>query len=186
MSFLFSIENLVCKPKAEILLVSPFKEIWDRDKGKTKERALKDLSVIEMYTSKLRSNPFCGYDDDERLARVTKEYYGNSVGIDKLDSLVVEGIRKLEEIQSTGSPTYSYYMSQLKAVEKLKRFFLEFDMNERNEKGALIYKPKEITSALADADKIMQNLTGLRDKVEQELFTVMKNRAGREPNRYEE
>lgn len=184
MSFLFNIENNVCKPKEEVLLVEPFRTIWE--KSKDKSEAIRHFTVIELYTSKLKSNPYSGYDDVTRIRKLTAEQYGVEMDYNSLPKLVKEGIVKLNEIQSEGSPTYTYYLSQLRAVEKLKEFFLNFDLNERNEKGMLIYKPKEITSALADADKITQNLTTLRDKIDQELFSVVRNKAGREPNRYEQ
>lgn len=182
MSFLFNMENGVCKPKEEALLTEPFKGMWESDSRK----AIRHFTVIELYTSKLKSNPYAGYPDDYRLQLLTKQNYGREVKYDDLEDCVKEGIRFLEDVQRNGSPTYSYYMSQLRAVEKLKEFFMAFDLDERNEKGQLIYKPKEITSALADAEKIVQNLTVLRDKVDQELFVTIKTRANREVGRYEE
>lgn len=184
MSFLFTIEGNVCKPKAEVLLVEPFKGIWERCKDKSD--AIRHFTVMELYTSKLKSNPYAGYPDEYRLQLLTKQNYGKAIPYDKLEDCVKEGIRFLDDLQKQGSPTYSYYLSQLRAVEKLKDFFMSFDLDERNDKGQLIYKPKEITSALSDADKITQNLTALRDKVDQELFATVKTRANREVGRYEE
>ena len=44
-------------------------------------------------------------------------------------------------------------MAAKKAAEKMQQFFLNFDMNRVNIKtGMPIYKPKDITSAVADAE----------------------------------
>lgn len=180
MSYFFDISGNVCIPKEEILLVEPFKGIYARG-------GIKDLSFIELYSSKLRSNPYAGFSDEERCRRLGEDIYGKKgLRYEDLSEDVRRGIERLVEYQTEGSPTYSYYVSQLRAVEKLRNFFLEFDLGERNERGQLIYKPKEITSALSDAEKIIQNLGVLRDKVETEMYESIKTRANREIGAYEE
>ena len=37
MAFLFVVENGVAKPNTETLLISPFKEIWERDNSDNKK-----------------------------------------------------------------------------------------------------------------------------------------------------
>ena len=62
----------------------------------------------------------------------------------------------------------------------LKEFFLNVDVNERNEKGVPVYKPREITAALNDTEKVLTNLKALEKKVEEELYETTKNRADKE------
>jgi len=183
MSWFFEFDGKECMPKAEILLVEPFAGMWKKDRKK----ALKDFTFAELYTSKSRSNPYAGYSDEVRMEKLGLEVYGKrGMLFSSLDDDVKKCVEKLEEFQTQGSVTWRYYMSQVRAAEKLISFFDDFNLNERNEKLAPIYKPKEITSALADADKIMQNLTSLRAKVEQEMFDAVKGVAGREIGMYEE
>ena len=181
MSYLFEIKDGVCKPKEEVLLVEPFRSIWKKDR----EKAVKIFTYAELYTSKMKSNPYAGYDEEERGIRLRRDVYGDErykIGEDEKRC-----IEYLDDLQTKGSPTYRYYLSQLRAIEKVREFFNTFDLNERNDRtGALMYKPKEITGALADADKIMQNLTNLRDKVEQELYVSERSRGNRETGLYEE
>ena len=61
MAYLFSVEGKIVQPNTETLLVSPFKEIWARDKSKGKENALEEFTYIEFMTSMLKSNPYKGY-----------------------------------------------------------------------------------------------------------------------------
>jgi len=50
-------------------------------------------------------------------------------------------------------------------------------MNERNEKtNTPIYKPKDITSAITDAEKTLTTLNALKSKVDEEVFTTSKVR----------
>lgn len=184
MSWFFDFDGKECRPRAEILLTQPFKGMWERDK----KSAIKGFTFAELYTSKSRSNPYSGYSDAVRLEKLGLEVYGKrGMRWEDLDSDVVECVRKLEEMQTEGSVTYRYYKSQVAAAEKLIDFFNSFDLNDRNDRtGVMLFKPKEITSALADAEKIMQSLTLLRAKVESEVFESSKGIAGREVGMYEE
>ena len=183
MSWFFEFDGKECRPKAEVLLVEPFKGMWEADRKK----AVKAFTFAELYTSKSRSNPYAGYSNEVRMEKLGFEVYGRrGMVFSDLDDDVKECVRSLEEWQTEGSVTWRYYMSQVTAAEKLISFFNSVDLHERNDKSSPIYKPKEITSALADAEKIMQNLTALRAKVEQEMFESAKGVAGRETGAYEE
>lgn len=183
MSWFFEFDGKECKPKVEVLLVEPFRSMWGADR----KAALKAFTFAELYTSKSRSNPYAGYSDEVRMEKLGFEVYGKrGMVFSDLADDVKECVKKLEEWQTEGSVTWRYYMSQVNGAEKLIGFFNNFDLDTVNERGVPIYKPKEITSALADAEKIMQNLTSLRAKVEQEMFESAKGVAGRETGAYEE
>ena len=46
MSFLFKIQDKVVFPNPETLLISPFKEIWERDTDPDKHQAIKELNEV--------------------------------------------------------------------------------------------------------------------------------------------
>ena len=104
----------------------------------------------------------------------------------EVDSLVEQGMAQIVTFQKEASPTYSYYISVLGATEKMKQFFNEFDINEVNEKGARVFKPNEIIMAIANTDKLLQNLNSMKEKVEQELFEQSKTRGMKQINPFEE
>ena len=52
----------------------------------------------------------------------------------------------------------------------MKDFFNTVDLTEKNKMGLPIYKPKELTSALLDSDKVLENLRNLEEKVQKEMF----------------
>lgn len=58
MSHLFTVENNVAIPNTETLLISPFKEVWERDKSKDKGQAIKEFTFVELMSSKKKANPF--------------------------------------------------------------------------------------------------------------------------------
>lgn len=182
MAYLFIIEGDVVKPNVETLMVEPYKTIWERDKTPRKGVALKEFRFIEFMTSKKRSNPYAGYEDEARFKRLQLDIFDEEW---EIDTLVEQGMIKVAEFQKEASPTYRYYLAALMAVEKLVIFFETFDLNERSEKGALLYKPADITRAVNDTDKVMQNLNNMKEKVEQELFEQTKTRGNKQINPFE-
>jgi len=176
MAYLFVVQEKIVIPNPETLLIPPFKEIWERDTDKRKETALQELTYIEFMSSFKKSNPFKDYPEDRKSNMII----ASVIKIDdwKPDRLVIEGIKKIQELQTNGSATFSYYLSAKNAAEKLQNFFNNFDMDERHPKTGLpIYKPKEITSALMDTERVLNNLTNMAKKVEEELFEDSKIKA---------
>lgn len=183
MAFLFVVENNVAKPNTETLLISPFKEIWERDSSEDKSQAIKEFTFIEFMTSKKKTNPYAGYEDEKRFEILKEAYFSADW---EMDTLIEKGLIQLREFQIEASETYQYYISATKAAEKMRTFFNTFDINERNERnGNPIYKPSDITRALNDTDRVLQNLNAMKEKVEQELFEQTKTKGNKQINPFE-
>ena len=175
MAFLFEISGKVAFPNPETVLIPPFKEIWERDKRKDKAYALEDFAYIEFMSSMRKSNPYRQYKGKRKEEVIIKDVITRSKW--KPDDLIYQAIAKIEKFQTEASTTYSYYMAAKKAVEKMEQFFLTVDITERNEKGALLYKPRDITAAVNDTQKLLANLKALEKKVEEELYEETKRRS---------
>lgn len=176
MSILFNVEGRIVKPNVETLLISPFKDIWERDTTSTKDYAIEDFTYIEFMVSEVKANPFSGYHsnvrkDKVRTAIITRDDWEE-------DELIIAGMDELIKFQREASITYTYYMSARAAAEKMQDFFNDFNMSDVNPKTLMpYYKPKEITSSLIDTSKVLENLNTLREKVNEEVFDEIKNRA---------
>lgn len=180
MAYLFVVENNIAKPNTETLLIEPFKTIWERDKSKDKSQAIKEFTFIELMTSKRKSNPYAGYNDSVRYDKLKEFLFDDKWD---MDSLIEQGLAKIDEFQKEASPTYLYYIDSLKAAEKTRRFLRELDLSERNIKtGNPLYKPKDVTSAITDTEKIIQTLSILKEKVDQELFDTIKTKGNKQIN----
>lgn len=179
---LFTIQNSVVKPQVETLLISPFKEIWERDVSPHKDIAIKEFSYIEFMCSPKKSNPFSGYDitvrENKIVANIFKTQYVP-------DSLVLQAIEQYNEFFNNASPALSFLRGAQEAARKLKEFLKEVNPNARNDKGMPVYKPKEISSALMDTFSVVKTLDALQDKVEQEIYETTRNKANREINHFE-
>lgn len=166
-------------PNPETLLIEPFKTIWERDNSKGKEKALEELAYIEFIGSVKKSNPYKGYPENVKESKVRAAVITDDDW--QPDEFIVEGINKIIEFQQRASATYNYYMSAKKAAEKMQDFFNNFDINDVNEKtGNPKYKPRDITSALNDTEKIVTNLSSINKKVEEEIFEEVRNKGNKE------
>lgn len=174
MSHLFKIEGRAVFPNPETLLIPIFAEIWDRDTSESKTLAMQEFAYMEFMTSMLKSNPYKDYPESKKHELISKDTMPEGW---QPDELVQTGKAKIIEFQEEGSITYSYWMANKVAVEKIIDFFLDFDMNERNMKTMVpIYKPKDITSSVMDAEKTMATIINLKTKVDEELFESTKTR----------
>lgn len=178
MSYLFVINDKVVYPNPETLLISPFKEIWERDKSKDKALAIQELSYIEFMTSMLKSNPFKDYHENLKEKRIIENVIKEKNW--KPDKLVKKAIKWIEDVQKEGSISYQYWLANKRAVEQIIDFFNSFDLNERNDRGVPIYKPRDITSAVKDAEDTLIKLNSMKEKVEEELFEASRNRGDKE------
>lgn len=179
MAMLFIIENKIVKPYPETLLVPPFNEIWDRDTSPGKEIALKEFTYIEFMSSKMKSNPYKGYNEGDRKKKIMEDCI--KIPDWTPDMLVLQGIKKCEEFQTKASSNYSLLIDTLKAKEKLQELFRVIDLKERNARtGVPIYKPKELSSAMQDVDRIASSLYSLEKKVEEELYDAVKIKGQKE------
>lgn len=176
MSLLFTVESKIVSPKVESLLIFPFKDIWERDDSKDKRYAIEDFSYIEFMASIQKSNPYSGYPEHERSSKIIKDIITRAEW-DENDTLIQAGIDKLKQFQAEASVTYNYYMAAKNAAEKMQLFFTTFSMADVNLRtGAPIYKPKDITSALNDTSRVLENLNSLREKVDNEIFEEVKKK----------
>jgi len=169
MSFLFHIENRTkVFPKPEVLLLEPFKSIWERDNDSKKEKALKEFAFIELFTSRKRSNPYKDYPPDERRRILKETIIKNQKW--KEDKLVEKAIKMLEKFQTEVSPTYQFYLTSLETMQKLDKFLKNIDLNKLNPKtGVPLYKPLEIQSAVIKTVDTIDTLKKLESRVHEEL-----------------
>lgn len=185
MAHLFIVEKNVVKPNPETLLISPFSEIWERDTSEGKIKAIKEFTFIEFMSSKKKSNPYKGYNDEQRFDKL-KEKYFSEIEDWKPDNLMEQGMATIQQFQREASPTLSYYEDALQAAENTRTFLKNIDLNERNDRtGNPLYKPKDVTTALIDTNRVVENLHALGEKVEQELFEEVKTRGNKSINIFE-
>lgn len=182
---LFEIHNEKALPSTHALLIEPYKTIWESDKTKGKEEAIKKFTFIELMCSRKKSNPFIGYGELERYSKVAKNVYGDELHKPTNDILVEEGLAVYKELLYKASPSLSYLEAALEASERLKEMLKTVDFGERTQGGAAVYKPADITRALKETNDVVRNLTVLKEKVNDELLEDTRTRGSREVGHFE-
>ena len=148
---LFKYEGYKLNISEEALLLKPFKEIWQRDKSKNKDKALQELGYI-YFMSDPRSDYQYLVDEEER-SKAIKE----GEGIDskwKPDKLVLDAITFYKSFK----PTSALLLEDTRAMidgyrVKLRQIttdMSDLDIKEIKDLGAVI---KQIPSLIKDLDE---------------------------------
>lgn len=178
MSYLFKITSAkAVYPTSEVLMISPFKEIWKRDQSENKEQAIAEFAYIEFMTSMMKTNPYRQYHESKKKNIIRKAVLSQFKDWEE-DELVTEAINLILDFQREASTTYQYYIAAKSAAEGMQDFFMNVDLTEKNKRsGNPVYKPRDLTSALNDTAKVLENLKALEKKVEEELYDDVKIRS---------
>jgi hypothetical protein len=181
---IFEISGHVVRPTPSILAVNVFGKIWNRDKSKSKSKAMQEFAYIEFMVSKKKDNPYKGYDESIKEEKIIE-------GVIKMedwhpDELIQEAIGIYDEWQTEASPSIRYYNANLSALQKTIDYLNSgLDYEERNRSGMPVHKFNDVVRGIKEADQVLKSLTSLKTKVEEELYQASKTKGGKEINFYE-
>lgn len=177
---LFKYEGYKVTVSEEALLLKPFKLIWNRDRTQGKEKALNELAFIYFFADP-RSDFQYIHDEDERTSAI-KEAEGFPSNW-KPDKLVLEAI---EFYLSFKPISYSLLEDTKFAIDKLRKFLRNIDLNERDEKGKLIYTVSQITSTIGQIPELVNKLEDAERKLAAEISVTERIRGGSEKSLIED
>lgn len=161
---LFKYEGYKIHISEEALTLKVFKNIWNRDKTRTKETALAELGFI-YFMADPRSDYQYIIDEDERIAAI-KEGEGLPPKW-KPDVLVEEGLR----VYRSFTPTSALLLADTRvAVDKLRKLLREIDLNAMDKNGKPVYTLNTITATIKQVPSLVKDL----DEAEKALATEYK------------
>lgn len=168
--------NDVFEVREGIIYINDFNKMIPEFRGLSNQESLLYIYHMGSYRS-----PYANYDRSERKDKVIQDFCKTLV-ITPNHQLAID---KYVELQQT--PTMRYLDANLIGMDKVRQFLLTVDLNAVDDKGKLLYKPYDITSAIKEASKIIESIQALRDKVQKELsMSVGSAQAGYIPNHWEE
>jgi hypothetical protein len=180
--FEFSGEHVY--PSIHALMIEPFKSMWENDTSDKHEACLKDFRYIELMCSPKKSNPYYGYTDvDVREKRVKEAIYKDENYGTTTDMLL--GVMKYKELLENSLVSYGLFIDAVSGAEKLRDWLRAFDLAERTPHGAMVLKPRDVTSALKDIPELMKKLELSRTNLVAELREASKTRSDRETGFFE-
>lgn len=180
---LLYIEGGIVKPTPEILQISVFKEIWDRDKSLKKEQALVEFTYIKFMLYPIaEKNPFYDYPIEIRSNKIIESL---SSSIDPNDELIISGLAQYEEQIEKMSISKKYLDAVMEGAEKMIMFLKSVNFNERDNKGSAVYKPSDVDRVLKSCTETLKSIQGMKKMVREEMYESIKTRSNRTVNRYE-
>ena len=149
------------------LTINEFKDIWDRDSSKEKDRAVKELSFI-YFMADYKSN-YRAYDSSSRLLAIT-----NDIELKDWtpDDLIVKAIKKYEELQIT--PSIKFLKNAEQSLNKISSFITAYVPSD-DETGA---KFKAIIAGVKALPDLLKSINNLTEMAEKELSDTKRVRGG--------
>jgi|WetSurMetagenome_2_1015567.scaffolds.fasta_scaffold84543_4 hypothetical protein len=159
--------------------IPPFRDIWNRDRSKTKEKATKELSYI-FYLCDYKS-PYLAYGEHERELTIRKDFIKDEVWTP--DDLVQNAIDKYRELQYT--PILRMLNSALGVATKVSMYFDSVDFEKTDTRGNKIYDINDVLAAIDKVEKVVNKLKALEQKVKSEQMDNATVRGNSEIGSYE-
>ena len=178
---LVRLENYKLEIEDELLLLKPFKEVYKADKTKDKSKFYDFLTIL-YFTYDPRSDYNYIPNEDERLKEVCES---NGLPLFKPNEKEKKCVDLYSQLCQTSS---SMLLRDTKiAVDKLRKFLLDVDLNLLDDKGKPVYTVNSITSTIKQIPQLTKDLMEAEKIVTKELEEQGKARGGNDRNSlYEE
>lgn len=164
----------------EAFTLKPFKLLWNRDRSKSKERALMEMGYIYFMTDP-RSD-FQGISDEEERSKAIKKAEGYPDDW-KPDKIVEEAM----EFYKSFKPVSALLLEDTRfAINKLRTLLREIDLNQVDDKGKPIYTLNTITSTIKQIPSLVKDLDEAERAISKEILQNNKVRGAQEKSMYED
>jgi hypothetical protein len=145
-----------------ILWIPEFRDLWERDKSKYKEKAVNEISYI-VFLYDFRS-PYLAYSANDREHRIIQDCFKDSKW--QPDEQIQAATKKYIELQS--SPILRLLQASMDCCDKMTDYLNNVDLNLRDSYGKPIYTIKEVRDTMKDIGDIVGSLESIKEKVEKE------------------
>lgn len=153
----------------EALALAPFKKLWNRDRSVNKDRAISEISYVYFMTDP-RSDYQYIVDEDERAKAIIE---GEGLPSNwKPDKMIIEAIKFYEGMKSTSALLLE---DTRVAIDKVRKFLKEVNLEDTDDKGRPIYTINSITSTIKMIPQLIKDL----DDAEKAIKADMQNTSGK-------
>lgn len=164
----------------EILVLKPFKKLWERDKSKSKDKALLEIAFI-YFMSDPRSDYQYITDEDNRK-KMIKEGEGLPTNWEP-DKVVNEAM----EFYKSFKPASALLLEDTRvAVDKLRSLLRDIDLGALDDKGKPIYTLNTITATIKQIPSLVKDLNEAEEAIAKEIAQSNKVRGSQEKAMYED
>lgn len=160
---LVKIENYELKVEDELLLLKPFKSLYDKDKTKGKQKFFEFLTILYFLIDP-RSDYSYIVDDDQRLHEILLTNGIKKDSFTKEEEVCIDLYKKL-----TTTVSLELLRSTKVAIDKVKTFLESLDLTTLDDKGKPIYTIDSVTRAIKMIPSLAKEVTDAEKAVAKEI-----------------
>lgn len=176
--FKFESYNVTIEP--EVLLLAPFKKLWDRDKSKDKSIAMQELAYI-YFMGDPRSDYQYIIDEEERTKSI-KEGQGMPVKW-KPDKAVKDALA----FYNSFKPASAGLLEDTRvAVNKLRQLLRDIDLEEKDDKGKPVYTLNTITATIKQIPGLVKDLDAAERTLAKDILAESRARGSQSKGAFED
>ena len=168
---LFKFENFQLTITEEALLIKAFRDLWERDDSKNKEKFFMEMGYV-YFVYDPRSDFMFIVDEEDRIPKVKEE-----VGIPEdwePDELVLKAIKIYKLLTTTVSS--DSIDSARKLIDKMKKHLDSINFDEKNAKGDPVYSIATIASTIKQIPSLVIDLNKAEKVLNAEINEMSKMR----------
>jgi len=171
---LVRVENFQIVFDDELLLLKPFRQLYKSDKNRDK-RGFMDFLTIVYFTYDPRSDYSYIVDENLRLQEVCTT---NGMEIPKFNELQIQCVSLYKQLTTTISQ--ELLRSTKKAIDKVRDFLENVDLNAKDDKGKPIYTINSVTTAIRQIPQLAKDVVDAEKAVAREIQEQGRARGGNE------
>nr|DAQ71266.1 MAG TPA: hypothetical protein [Crassvirales sp.] len=166
---LFRYEGYKVVISEEAFALKVFRQIWNRDRSVNKDKAIMELGYV-YFMADARSDYQYIVDEDERSKAIIE---GEGLPSNwKPDKMIIEAIKFYEGMKSTSALLLE---DTRVAIDKVRKFLKEVNLEDTDDKGRPIYTINSITSTIKMIPQLIKDL----DDAEKAIKADMQNTSGK-------
>lgn len=171
---LFTFEGYKLNISEEALCIKAFRELFKRDRSKTKEKALLELGFIYFYLDPRSDYSFLTDDEERMEAIIEQEGFPTKWKPDDKVQRAMEVYRSLTQTSS------SLLLQDTRiSIDKARAFLRNLDLEQKDDNGKPIYTINTYLNAIKDIPKLIKELSEAEKAVSKELEENGKLKANR-------
>lgn len=146
----------------EALILKPFKQIWNRDKSASKDKALSELAYVYFMEDPASDYQYL-VDRNERSAAIIE---GEGLGKWKPDKMVQEAM----EFYASFKTTSALILEDTRyAADNLRKSLRTIDLKAADDRGKPLYTVASIISAIKQVPQLVKELAEAERAVAKEM-----------------
>lgn len=172
-------KRVIIDPHA--LGLKAYRDIWERDKSKDKDKAFLELSYV-YFMCDYRSYFSDIVDDEQKHNEVKEAVFGSKVKW-KPDVKIEAAIKQYK----SDVPVSVLLLEDAKiGISKLREYFKDTDLKDTDRNGKLINDPKKFNDVLKSLSDQIESLDALEQKVKKDIDVSYQVQGGREKGAFED